>query len=268
MELALRNTNDNQPETFVVNVDGSLSKVDENTIDSSAKVNSDKTYQQIDCRVPETGSIVVLQEEGIPVEKLSLTENVDIFLENDEYLTINDVTFAENIFCPEQEDLTENNLILDGNLNNVLEHEEVPEGNLSQVMNPDVVPRQEDLTEDNLILDGNLYNVLEQEEVPEGNLSQVMNPDVVLEQEDLPEELSISDQEDSPEAVDNVLADLHIDNMNNVTTTRKRTKRHQVTTTTWKSNEWKEARKSGQEYCGKKKNDDGKYVYNIKKMPG
>lgn len=55
-----------------------------------------------------------------------------------------------------------------------------------------------------------------------------------------------------------------IDNINHVAI-RKRKKRHQIKAATWKINQWKEVRKNGKEYCGKKKNNTGQYEYDIKK---
>lgn len=42
-------------------------------------------------------------------------------------------------------------------------------------------------------------------------------------------------------------------------------KRHQVNAIVLKVNEWKEARKHEKEYYGKKKNNEGLYLYNIKR---
>ena len=45
-----------------------------------------------------------------------------------------------------------------------------------------------------------------------------------------------------------------------------RVKGHQVNPLTWKVNRWKENRQLGKEYVGRKKNKDGKYIYNVKKV--
>lgn len=273
LELALLANND-QPVTFIVNVDGSLSQVEGNRREPPIEVNSahevlDHNYSvsglnlsdviddidknddlspyldlgsilgteadSLNCIGQITNPDLVAEKEILPEDDISFPENpVDI--PDQENLSKNDLNLPErSVVIPEQENLGEDSTNLSQNLVDIPDLGNLPEDDINLPENSIVPPEEENFHEDNINLPQNPVNIPEQQELPgaDENLLVIADPQV-------------------------------IDNANHVAI-RKRKKRHQVKAATWKINQWKEARKNGKEYCGKKKNNTGQYEYDIKK---
>lgn len=240
LELALLANND-QPVTFIVNVDGSISQVEGNHSEPPIEVNS--------ARAPLRQAHEVL-DHNYSVSGLNLSDVMDDIDKNDDlspYLDLRSilVTEADSLNCIGQ--ITNPDL--------VAEKEILPEDDISFPENPIDIPDLGNLPEDDINLPENSIDPPEQENFHEDNINLPQNP------------VNIPEQQELPGADENLLliADPQvIDNVNHVTI-RKRKKRHQVKAATWKINQWKEAWKSGKEYCGKKKNNTGQDEYDIKK---
>lgn len=212
LELALSATID-QPFTFVVNIDGSLSKVEENhTAEANQTISPVKPVEGLD--------------NNLSLSELNLSNIIDDIDKNDDLSTYLDL--GKNILALEGDDTVceKGQNICPRPINssdNDVPHQEQQHGSDK---NSDVV-------------------VPPQDKLPRSD-------DVNPQEEELPE------SDENEELIEN-------DSQNEVEPNRKRRKRHQVKISTWKINKWKEARKTGKEYCGKKKNNDGHYDYNIKK---
>lgn len=106
-----------------------------------------------------------------------------------------------------------------------------------------------------MVEDVNSENVVEYEQVQVENLLETPEVVHVNEEDDLP---ALVGQTKPIEIINIVPPD-------NAQRLCKRKKRHQVNPETCKINQWKVNRKHGKEYYGKKKNNEGVYLYNMKK---
>ncbi|CAH1111554.1 unnamed protein product [Psylliodes chrysocephalus] len=262
VKLALAKTNSSV--TFSVNTDGFLSEV-VSEIFNDTNFPADNPYLDL----PKVHIETVGNSQIVNIEREQLFEN--------------DLTLVKNLdnTFPEQKDLRETDLSIVESANFASTeklHLGLLEVDLGLVVSSDVaVSEQEEILKTNLdIVETDIASteqlglglflvvnpdvaVSEQEEVPKTDLDTVESADVTAPEQENPVLTEVS--ENGP-----VDFDVQITNItNNVTPSRKRKKRHQVGNATWKINKSKEARKTGKEYLGKKKNDAGQYEYNTKR---